>query len=97
MGMLLAAAGMSQAAVAETATAGPDEPTALKIGLLLDLSSGSAEVHRDRPRAFELAIGHVSQGGGVFGLPVTIAIADATAPPDVDRLKGSTPIGARTH
>ena len=83
IGLLLAAAGMSLAsAAAETTTAPTDESAALKIGLLLDLSSGSAEVYRDRQRAFELAIKHVNEGGGVFGLPVTVAIGDATAEPE---------------
>ena len=79
IGMLLGAAGMS---LAGAAAARADEATALKIGLLLDLSSGSAEVYRDRQRAFELAIKHVNQGGGVFGLPVAVAVADATADPE---------------
>ena len=83
IGLLLGAAGMSlTGAAAETTTARADEPAALKIGLLLDLSSGSAEVYRDRQRAFELAIKHVNEGGGVFGLPVTIAIGDTTADPE---------------
>ena len=83
IGLLLGAAGMSLAgAAAEPATAPASEATALRIGLLLDLSSGSAEVYRDRQRAFELAIKHVNQGGGVFGLPVTVAVADATADPE---------------
>ena len=80
--LLVAVAASLTGAAAETATTRADEPTALKIGLLLDLSSGSAEVYRDRRRAFELAIGHVNEAGGVFGLPVTIAVADATADPE---------------
>ena len=83
VGMLLCAAATSlTVASAETTTARADEHAALKIGLLLDLSSGSAEVYRDRQRAFELAIKHVNEGGGVFGLPVTVAVADATADPE---------------
>ena len=83
IGMLLAAASLSLigAAVAPT-TARSDESAALKIGLLMDFSSGSTEVLRDRQRAFELAIKHVNEGGGVFGLPVTVAIGDATADPE---------------
>ena len=82
-GLLLAAAGLSLiGAAVGPAAARSDEPTALRIGLLLDLSSGSAEVYRDRQRAFELAIEHVNDGGGVFGLPVTVAVADATADPE---------------
>ncbi|MDE0005295.1 MAG: ABC transporter substrate-binding protein, partial [Rhodospirillaceae bacterium] len=80
IGVLLGAASMSlTAAAAETTTAPTDAAAALKIGLLLDLSSGSEEVYRDRQRAFELAIKHVNEGGGVFGLPVTFAVGDATA------------------
>ena len=83
IGMLMGAVGLSLAGVAAEPTKAPtDEPAALKIGLLLDLSSGSAEVYRDRQRAFELAIEHVNEGGGVFGLPVTVAVADATADPE---------------
>ena len=48
----------------------------------MDLSSGSTDVLRDRQRAFELAIEHVNEGGGVFGLPVTVAIGDTTADPE---------------
>ena len=83
IGLLLGAAGLSlTGAGAEPTTTPTDKATPLKIGLLLDLSSGSAEVYRDRQRAFELAIEHVNQGGGVFGLPVTVAVADATADPE---------------
>ena len=81
--MLLAAAGMTLiGAAVESTTARADESTPLKIGLLLDLSSGSAEVYRDRRRAFELAIKHVNEGGGVFGQPVTVAVGDATSGPE---------------
>ena len=83
IGMLLSVAGMSlTGAAAEPTTARTDGSTALKIGLLLDLSSGSAEVYRDRQRAFELAIKHVNEGGGVFGLPVMVVVGDATADPE---------------
>ena len=69
-------------AVAEPATARADEPAILKIGLLMDFSSGSAEVLRDRQRAFDLAIKHVNNGGGVFGRPVAVAVGDTTASPE---------------
>ena len=83
IGVLLGAAGLSLigGAVAPT-TARSDEPAALKIGLLMDFSSGSTEVLRDRQRAFELAIKHVNEGGGVFDLPVTVAVGDTTADPE---------------
>ena len=83
MRMLLGAAAMALiGAVALPGAARADEPAALRIGLLMDMSSGSAEVHRDRQRAFELAIKHVNAGGGVFGLPVAVAIGDTTAEPE---------------
>ena len=83
MWMLLGAAAMALiGAAAAPGAARADEPAALRIGLLMDMSSGSAEVHRDRQRAFELAIRHVNEGGGVFGLPVAVAIADTTAEPE---------------
>ena len=83
IGMLLVAAGLSLAsAAAEPATVATNEPTALKIGLLLDLSSGSTQIYRDRQRAFELAIKHVNNAGGVLGSPVTVAVGDATADPE---------------
>ena len=59
-----------------------DERTALKLGLLMDFSGGSPDVLRDRRRAFELAIKHVNDGGGVFDLPVEGAVGDTTADPE---------------
>ena len=82
IGLLLGAAGMTLIGAAAPTAARADEPAALKIGLLMDFGSGSAEVLRDRRRAFELAIAHVNEGGGVFGLPVTIAVGDATSDPE---------------
>ena len=79
IGILLGAASVSLTAAAAERT---DKAAALKIGLLMDFSSGSVEVYRDRQRAFELAIKHVNQGGGVFGLPVTVAVGDTTADPE---------------
>ena len=56
------------------------ETTPLKIGLLLDFS-GSPEASADRKRAFDLAIQHINAGGGVLGMPVGSAVADATRDP----------------
>ena len=53
----------------------------LKLGLLLNFS-GSPETSADRQRAFELAIRHANEAGGVFGLPVQWVVADATGDPD---------------
>ena len=80
--LLLGAAGLLLIGTAVAPTAArADESAALKIGLLIDFSSGSTEVWRDRQRAFELAIKHVNQGGGVFGRPVTVAVDDTTSDP----------------
>ena len=73
--MLLGAAGLLLTGT--VAAAGPpDRPDALKIGLLMDFSSGSTEAARDRQRAFDLEIKHVNDGGGVFGRVVTVAVGD---------------------
>ena len=65
------------------------ETTPLKIGLLLDFT-GSPEASADRKRAFDLAIRHVNEGGGVLGMPVGSAVADATRDP-------STAVEAARH
>ena len=54
--------------------------TSLKLGLLLNFT-GSPEASADRRQAFELAILHVNQGGGVLGMPVQGVVADATGDP----------------
>ena len=60
-----------------------EEPaTPLKLGLLLDFS-GSPEASADRQRAFKLAIRHMNEGGGVFGMPVQAVSSDATRDPSV--------------
>ncbi len=65
------------------------ETTPLKIGLLLDFT-GSPEASADRKRAFDLAILHINDGGGVLGMPVGSAVADATRDP-------STAVEAARH
>ena len=80
--LLLAAAVILVGTIAEPPSARTEESAALKIGFLMDFSGGSADVLRDRQRAFELAIKHVNDGGGVLGLPVTVAIGDTTADPE---------------
>ena len=54
--------------------------TPLKIGLLLNFT-GSPEASADRKRAFDLAIKHVNEGGGVLGMLVEGVSADATPDP----------------
>ena len=63
------------------AVAAADSPAQLKIGLLMDLSRGSPEVHEGRKRGFDLAISHVNEAGGVFGRPVATAVGDTRADP----------------
>ena len=64
-------------------SASEEQPAApLKIGLLLDFT-GSPEASADRKRAFDLAIRHVNEGGGVLGMPVEGIAADATRDPSV--------------
>ena len=60
----------------------PQKPDAssMKIGLLLNFT-GSPEASADRKRAFDLAILHINQGGGVLGRPVEGITADATSDP----------------
>ena len=65
------------------------ETTPLKIGLLLDFT-GSPEASADRKRAFDLAILHINEGGGVLGMPVGSAVANATRDP-------STAVEAARH
>ena len=84
LGLLLA--GMGALLLIVTAGAGCDafsdeEDTSLKIGLLLNFT-GSPEASADRQRAFELAIQHVNDAGGVLGMPVIGVVADATGDPD---------------
>ena len=61
-----------------------EQPAAspLKIGLLLNFT-GSPETSENRKRAFDLAIKHVNEGGGVLGNPVESVVADATRDPAV--------------
>ena len=68
------------AALAVPVTAGAAQDAGLNIGLLMDFS-GSAEVSRDRRRAFELAIAHVNDGAAVLGRPVAFAVGDTSADP----------------
>ena len=53
----------------------------LKLGLLLNFSEGSTERAVDRKRAFDLAVKHLNAAGGVYGLPVEVAVGDSTLNP----------------
>ena len=83
----LAAVGLFAVAVACSAGTSPPDvsestsPSAsMKIGLLINFS-GSPEASADRKRAFDLAIQHVNEAGGVLGRPVEGVAADATTDP----------------
>ena len=54
----------------------------LRMGLLLNFSGGSPERSGDRRRAFDLAVNHVNEGGGVFGQPVETVVGDSTLDPE---------------
>ncbi len=58
-------------------------PGPLKIGLLMDFSGGLAEFGVEMERGFQLALEHINQAGGVFGLPVEGVIADTQLDPTV--------------
>ena len=58
-----------------------DSDTALRIGLLLNFS-GPSERALKRQKAFDLAVKHVNEGGGVFGQPVEVVTADSTLDPE---------------
>ena len=63
---------------------GPAEESSepLRLGLLLNFSAGAPERSADRKRAFDLAVMHVNQAGGVFGRPVEVVEADSTLDPE---------------
>jgi len=60
--------------------AAPAEP--LKLGFLSYMSAGSPQNAQDRQRAFELAVTHLNQAGGVFGRSVETAVGDTALDPD---------------
>ncbi len=69
------------AAVLGPGWARAESSEAMRIGLLLDFS-GAPETSADRKRAFDLAIRHLNDGGGVLGRPVQGVTGDATRHPE---------------
>ena len=59
----------------------PGEP--LKLGLLLDFSGPLAEYGAEMLRGFELAIKHINEAGGVWGMPVETAVGDTAVDPTI--------------
>ena len=66
----------------QAATPTPDEAGPLRIGLLLNFSEGATGRAVERQRAFDLAVKHVNDGGGVLGKPVEVVVGDSTLDPD---------------
>ena len=54
----------------------------LRLGLLLNFTGGAPERSADRKRAFDLALKHLNQAGGVLGQPVQVVEADSTLDPE---------------
>ena len=78
--LALGAAGLLLAALA--ACGGEtDEPGPLRIGVLH--TSFNDEIEQEMLRAFDLAIKHLNEAGGVFGQRVEVEIVDATTDPDI--------------
>ncbi|MCY3914327.1 MAG: ABC transporter substrate-binding protein [Chloroflexi bacterium] len=75
----LLAAGLLAVCLAACGEA-PAEP--LKLGLLTYISEGSPQNAQDRQRAFELAVAHLNEAGGVYGRPVETAVGDTALDPD---------------
>lgn len=73
------AQGQSEAQAEAQAEVGEQGP--LRIGLLLDFSGGLAEFCAEMRLGVELAIKHLNEGGGVFGQPVELLVADTKLEP----------------
>ncbi|MDE0187925.1 MAG: ABC transporter substrate-binding protein [bacterium] len=74
-GLVIAAVACGGGAREELVASAP-----LRIGLMLDFS-GAPEVSADRKRAFDLALRHLNEAGGVFGMPVEGVDVDSTRDP----------------
>ena len=67
---------------ADQPPAAEDQPTVpLKLGLLLDFSGPLAEYGPEMQRGFELAVEHINEAGGVWGMPVETAQGDTAQDP----------------
>ena len=60
----------------------PETSTPMRIGLMLNFG-GAPETAADRKRAFDLAIQHINEAGGVLGRPVEGVEADSTRDPQL--------------
>ena len=68
-------------AESEAASDLPTEP--LKLGFLLDFSGPLAEYGPELQKGFELAIKHINEAGGVWGMPVETAVGDDGTDPTI--------------
>ncbi|MDE2744511.1 MAG: ABC transporter substrate-binding protein [Chloroflexota bacterium] len=59
----------------------PSEP--LKLGFLIDFSGPLAEYGEELLTGFELAIKHINEAGGVWGMPVETAVGDTALDPTI--------------
>ena len=81
--LIVAASLLIAAAACDGGTSGePEASEPMKIGLMLNFSSASETV-ADRKRAFDLAIRHVNEAGGVLGMPVESVEVDSTRDPQL--------------
>ena len=63
--------------------ASPSADGPLRIGLLLNFSEGPDGKAAERRKAFDLAIKHVNDAGGVLGQPVEVVLGDSTLDPEI--------------
>ena len=61
---------------------GGEDPGPLRLGLLLNMTEGAPGRAVERQRAFELAIRHLNEAGGVFGRPVEFVLGNSSLDPD---------------
>ena len=73
---------ITAAACGDGAPEGTEASAPMRIGLMLNFS-GAPETAADRKRAFDLAIRHVNEAGGVLGMPVEGVEADSTRDPQL--------------
>ena len=70
--------GDADSAAAAALPSGP-----LKLGFLLDFSGPLSDYGPELQRGFELAIQHINEAGGVWGMPVESAIGDTAVDPTI--------------
>lgn len=61
---------------------GGEDPGPLRLGLLLNMTEGAPGRAVERQRAFDLAIRHLNEAGGVFGRPVEFVLGNSSLNPE---------------